>query len=180
LKGNLLLNHDLSASIFAFDNAIISPNKFITPNNGQDSGLARFIDRKNNFELVFREPVTETPEVADLNEWQRDLSSGKVPDFFRNGVAISGDQSYFYLFLQTEGVLQKINSLDGDLIWEKKFELPEFKDEFDRFVEQNRNNTFGRVSMLQYVHKMEQDENGVYLFLRSTDTYLPTILLVDH
>ena len=179
LSGNHLSSQDLTASLFAFDNTVISPTQFITPTNGQEGGLAKFVDRENNIEFVFGEAVTTPPGFADLNQLQRDLSSGRVPDFFRNRVAISGDETFFYLFLQTEGILQQYSN-EGVLIWEKKFELPEFDDEFNRFVEQNRNNPPGRMYMLQYVHIMEHNEEGVFMLLRIPNNYPPTILYANH
>lgn len=179
LEGNTLSNRDLTASLFAIDNTVISSNQFITPTNGQEGGLAKYVDRENNIEIVFGEPITATPETADFNQWQRDLSSGKVPDFFRNRVAVSGDESFFYAFLQTEGILQQY-STDGTPTWETKFELPEFEDEFNRFVEQNRDNPPGRIYMLQYVHKMVQNEEGIFMLLRIPNIYPPTVLFLNH
>lgn len=179
VDGNFLSNQNIPSSVFAMDNAIISSRQFITPTNGREDGLALFTDRENNHEFVFGEPVTTSPDVADFNQWQRDLSSGQVPGSFRNRVAISGGESFYYLFLQTEGILRQYNT-DGELIWEKEFELPEFEDEFNRFVERNRDNPPGRMYMLQYVHKMEQNEEGVFMLLRIPNNYPPTILFLDH
>lgn len=179
LKGSILTSHDLTASLSAMANTILSPHAFITPTNGHEGGLAKFVDRENDTKLVFGEPVTTPPEAVDFNQWQRDLSSGKVPDFFKNNVAVSGDDSSFYIFLQTQGLLQKFD-VQGELDWEKKFNLPEFQDEYDRFVEQNKDNPPGRMYMLQYVYKMEQNEDGIYMLLRIPHTYPPTMLFLDH
>ena len=179
IDGNMLSNQELAPSLFAMDNAILSSSQFITPTNGREGGLAKFVDTGKQIEVVFGEPVTKTPEVADFNQWRKDFSSGKVPDFFRNQVAISGNESFFYLFLQTEGVLAQYNH-DGALNWQKSFDLPEFKDEFERFIERNRTNTAGTVYMLQYVSEMEQHDDGVYMLLRIPNRYPPTLLFSDH
>jgi hypothetical protein len=176
--GKIVSNHDLTASLFAMDNAILSSSRYITPTNGQEGGLAKFVDSEAGNEFVFGEPVTKTPEAADFNQWHQDLSAGKVPDFFRNRIAVSGNESLFYLFLQTEGVLRQYSS-DGDLIWEKQIEIPEFEKEFERFVERNKDNPPGRMYMLQYVHKMEQTEDGVYMLLRIPGEFSTTLLFVD-
>jgi len=176
--GKIVSNHDLTASLFAMDNAIISSSRYITPTNGQEGGLAKFVDSEAGNEIVFGEPVTKTPEAADFNQWHQDLSSGRVPDFFRNRIAVSGNESLFYLFLQTEGVLRQYSS-DGELTWEKQIEIPEFEKEFERFVERNKDNPPGRMYMLQYVHKMEQTEDGVYMLLRIPGEFPTTVLYVD-
>lgn len=177
--GELEYNHNLSASLFAFNTATAAPGRFITPTNGSEGGLAKLVDRIGNTELVLGTPVTEAPEVADFNQWQRELASGRVPDFFRNTVAVSADESYIYLFLQTEGILQQF-SWDGELNWEKTIELPEFEKAFERFVENNKDNPPGRVFMLQYVDAIAQNENGVYMLLNTSGETLPTVLRVDH
>jgi len=179
MHGNIISNEELASSFFAMDNAILSSKQFITPTNGQEDALAKFVNSENEVEIVFGEPVTETPEVADFNQWRKDFSSGKVPDFFRNRVAISGEESFFYLFLQTEGILNQYNT-DGSLNWQKKFDLPEFRDAFGRFLERNRGNTSGNVYMLQYVWEMEQDEDGVYILINAPASYTPTLLFINH
>lgn len=177
-EGKIVSNHDLTASLFAMDNAILSTSQYITPTNGQEGGLAKFVDTEAGNEFVFGKPVTKTPDAADFDQWNQDLSAGRVPDFFRNRIAVTGNESLFYLFLQTEGVLQQYNS-DGELNWEKQVEIREFEKEFERFVERNKDNPPGRMYMLQYVHKMEQTEDGVYMLLRIPGEFPTTVLYVD-
>ncbi|MDZ7773146.1 MAG: hypothetical protein U5K31_10490 [Balneolaceae bacterium] len=179
-NGNVERTVDLEAALYAIDTGILSSQSFLVPTNGQQESLALYVDRENGSEFRFGEPVVEAPGVADFNSWQKDLSSGTVPDFFRNRVAVSGRDSLLYLFLQTEGVLRQYDS-GGNLTWERRFsERPEFRDEFDRFVEQNRDNEPGEMYMLQYAYEMQQTDRGVYLFLRIPPAYPPTLLFVDH
>jgi len=178
-EGNLQQMYDISSTLFASDNAIIGPGKYITPTNGEEKSLAKFVDRNHDREFIFGKPVVDSPGFADINKWRRDISSGKVPDFFRNQIAITGNESYWYLFLQTEGILQQYNT-KGEQIWEKKLILPEFEAAFDRFIENEIVSSGGNISILRYVNKMELNNDGVYLLLRTPKTFPLSLLFVDH
>lgn len=96
--GGVVSGHELTPSLFAMNNAILSTDRYITPTNGREGGLAKFADHESGDEFVFGEPVVQTPESADFDQWHQDFSAGKVPDFFRNHIAMSGNGSLFYLF----------------------------------------------------------------------------------
>lgn len=178
-EGELISTVKLDPNLYTIDNEIVSPSAFITPTNGRNNSLATFIDKNSDAEFNLGEPVVEPQGSVDLNQLEKAFSEGKLPDFIRNRVDISAGSSYIYLFLQTEGVLQQYN-LNGELNWEKSLELPEFNDEYDRFVSENKDQEPGKVYMLQYVHDMEQDEDGLYMLLKIPEKYPTTILSVDH
>jgi len=179
LDGNLVSTTEIASTLYAIDNEIVTPGAFVSPTSGMQNSLAFFSDKNREINYHFGEPVVKAPKAADFNKWQKEFSQGKVPDFFRNRVGISADQSRIYLFLQTEGILQQYD-LKGKLKWEKSFNLPEFNDEFDRFIKENKDNEPGKVYMLQYVYDMEQDEIGVYMLLRIPHKYPVTILFIGH
>lgn len=179
-EGTVESTVDLAPALYAIETGVISSRTFMVPTNGQQESLARYINRENDREFTFGKPVVEAPGAADFNSWQKDLAAGTVPDFFRNRVAVSGSDSLLYLFLQTEGVLRQYG-LQGTRNWERGFaDLPEFQDEFDGFVEENKDNEPGQMYMLQYTYGLQQTTRGIYMLLRIPSAYPPTLLYVDH
>lgn len=179
LEGNKISTSSLEANLYVAQSQPLSQTTVVSPTNGQENSLARIRDTSSEESILFGEPIVPAGMPADFAQWQEDISNGRFPDFFRNQLLISAGPEHVYLFLTSEGILQQF-SLNGDLNWEKTFDLPEFEAEYNHFVEENSDFDGGNMYSLAYITDIDQNDQGVYMLLRLPDSCPPTVLYVDH
>lgn len=119
------------------------------------------------------------PEFSNLDAERRILSNGVIPDFYKNDLRMGVDQEHIFVFFEATGILQYY-SAEGDLVWERRVELPVINEIFESAVERAQEpgpqNTIPQIRSLS---SLDIVNDILYLFFQPHENANRTMLAIN-
>lgn len=162
----------------------VTPYQFLIPSDGKNGSLLSLVDAETERIQYFGNAVGNYADgsLYDPEEERRTISSGRIPSRLQNSVIFSSNQSGIFSFQQTTGILEKY-SYSGDLIWDKKLEIPVQKGLFDHMFRENTdrmNSGLPALYSFNYGNDIHANENGVAILLNVLDDQPVTVVWVPN
>lgn len=102
---------------------LIGDQKYVSNAEGLNDNLLEIVNLVNDSTMYFGEAKGRSIEVMDFQKEVKALSNGDIPSVFKNSTTVYHENDFIYAFLDSYSELRKY-SLSGELIWEKKIDMP--------------------------------------------------------
>jgi hypothetical protein len=162
----------------------VTPHQFLIPSDGKNGSLLSLVDVETERIQYFGNAVGNYADrsLYDPEEERHAISSGRIPARLKNSVIFSSNQSGIFSFQQTTAMLEKY-SYSGDLIWDKKLEIPAQEGLFDHMFRENTdrmNRGLPAQYSFNYGNDIQANENGVAILLNVLDDQPVTVVWVPN
>ena len=108
----------------------------VAPTSGRDSALARVYALADSTRRRVGEPLVPW-SPWDLPAMKSEIAQGRVPEQFRNEVALAfGADGTIWLLVQTEAEVRRYDA-DGRLVWSRVLDVPEIEEARREFFRRN-------------------------------------------
>lgn len=177
---NFLNSHTLPKDFFNKDLALINDSLYVVGLDGLEDSLFQIQSLTSDYELQFGETRLKRQGRIDMQKNKNQLKTGEIPDLYKNKVKLQSDGKYIYAFFEGYSEMNKYD-LSGNLVWNKKVELP-FNDEiFNRAVESAKTHTNPRsMPGITYILEYKPYEQGIYILTSSSLKRIQQFVKLDH
>lgn len=163
-EGNFVEQHSFEGASIGFaQTSVIDSEHYLAPANGEEGSLLH-LSHPSDSSFYFGEAMVNKVESFNMQQAQKQISNGEVPNMFKNMVLTNYDDESYYAFLQSYGKLQRYDH-DGELLWEKTIDLP-IKDKiFEEVIERNENMQGNAIYPLTYASAMQVTSDALYVMM---------------
>ena len=160
-RGNYVDNFVYESNAMGGAVALSDNREYFTGASGEDNKLIKWAQADSDSSFLFGEAKISMVEDLDIEASRNDIVNGRVPDYMKNNVVLALGDEFLYAFLNSYSELRKYDR-DGNLVWEKKLELPD-NERLKKGIAEAAKNMPNALPFLTYINAMKVIESDIYL-----------------
>jgi|AntRauTorcE11898_2_1112593.scaffolds.fasta_scaffold02701_3 hypothetical protein len=160
-EGNYMDNYAYQSRAFDRTLALDEGRVYYTGASGENNSLIKRVDPDADSAFFFAEAKGSLIEDMDMEATRNEIKKGNIPPYFKNNANLVLGENHIYAFLDSYSELRKYD-LNGNLIWERKIELPDNQVLFDQIVEA-ATKVPNALPFLRYTQDVDIVNDMVYL-----------------
>ncbi|MDR9418139.1 hypothetical protein [Gracilimonas sp.] len=176
-QGNYVDNFVYESNAVGGAIALSDNREYFTGASGEDNKLIKWAQADSDSSFLFGDAKISMVEDLDIEASRNDIVNGRIPDYMKNNVILALGDHHLYAFLNSYSELRKYD-MNGNLIWEKKLELPD-NEQLRKDIAEAAENMPNALPFLTYVSAIKVIESDIYLLGNRTREYPQHITKVN-